>query len=222
MKIINILQKLIKEGDPEKKKPGEPKPEKIDITAPASSTYVATPGEPQMAVDITTPKQTEEKYSQQIQDALNNLSSLGYPKDEAAAIVANMRFESFLNPQQLNKNDKGAPAFGLIQWRGTDVKYENGKLVTKPSSTPSRLKKLLQQDGYDTMSTQIDFLHNELTNDPYESKQYKKVKSGKNAYEMGKLFDQYVERSSGEIREKRGEYAKKIFNDINNGHYQYA
>ena len=52
MKIINILQKLIKEGDPEKKKPGEPKPEKIDITAPASSTYVATPGEPQMALNM--------------------------------------------------------------------------------------------------------------------------------------------------------------------------
>lgn len=220
MKIINILQKLIKEGDPEKKPEGQP--EKIDITAPADATNVATPEEPKKPVNITTPKQTEENYSQQIQDALSNLNSLGYPKKEAAAIVANMRFESFLNPESLNKNDKGAPAFGLIQWRGTDVRYENGKLVTKPSSTPSRLKKLLQQDGYDTMSTQIKFLHDELTNDPYESRQFNKVKNGKTAYEMGKLFDKYVERSDGAIREKRGQYAEKIFNDINNGHYQYT
>jgi len=210
MKIINILQRLLSEQKVE--------PAAQDVTA----TKYTEPGEPKKDININTPKQTEDTYSQQIQDALSNLNSLGYPKEEASAIVANMRFESFLDPQKLNKNDKGAPSYGLIQWRGPDVKYENGKLVTKSSETPSRLKKLLQQDGYNTMSTQIQFLHNELTSDPYESRQYNKVKNGKNAYEMGKLFDQYVERSSGEIREKRGQYAKKIYDDIINGHYQYT
>jgi hypothetical protein len=221
MKIINILQKILKEQTVEPA--AQDGSVKVEPAAQdATATKYTEPGEPKKGVNIDTPKQTEDTYSQQIQDALSNLNSLGYSKEEASAIVANMRFESFLNPESLNKNDKGAPAFGLIQWRGTDVRYENGKLVAKPSTTPSRLKKLLQQDGYNTMSTQIKFLHDELTNDPYESRQFNKVKNGKTAYEMGKLFDQYVERSDGAIREKRGKYAQNIFNDINNGHYQYT
>jgi hypothetical protein len=39
---------------------------------------------------------------------------------------------------------------------------------------------------------------------------------------MGKLFDKYVERSSGAHREQRGQYAQNIYDDINNGHYNYA
>jgi hypothetical protein len=167
-------------------------------------------------------KETEDTYSQQIQKALSHLNSFGYPKKEAAAIVANMKFESELNPQKINPNDEGSPSYGLIQWRGPDVKYENGKFVTKSSKIPSRLKNLLKRPNYNTMSTQINFLHDELTNDPYISKQYNKVKQGKNAYEMGTLFDEHVERSSGAVREKRGQYANKIYNDIINGHYQYT
>ena len=118
MKIIDILQKILREQTVE--------PAAQDVTA----TKYTNPEEPKKSVVITKPKQSEENYSQQIQDALSNLNSLGYSKEEASAIVANMRFESFLNPESLNKNDKGAPAFGLIQWRGTDVRYENGKLAT--------------------------------------------------------------------------------------------
>ena len=168
------------------------------------------------------PLKTDEDLKDKIQTALSELNKFGYSKELASAIVANMKFESGVNPTTLNKNDKGAPAYGLIQWRGTDVKYTNGILKPVKSENPSRLKKLLQKQGYNTIPVQIDFLHDELTNDTFENSQFNKVKSGKNVKEMGKLFDKYVERSSGAHREARGQYAQNIYDDINNGHYNYA
>jgi hypothetical protein len=168
------------------------------------------------------PLKTDEDLKDKIQNALSELNKFGYSKELASAIVANMKFESGVNPTTLNKNDKGAPAYGLIQWRGTDVKYTNGILKPVKSENPSRLKKLLQKQGYNTIPVQIDFLHDELTNDTFEKSQFNKVKSGKNVKEMGKLFDKYVERSSGAHREERGQYAQNIYDDINNGHYNYA
>jgi hypothetical protein len=168
------------------------------------------------------PLKTDEDLKDKIQTALSELNKFGYSKELASAIVANMKFESGVNPTTLNKNDKGAPAYGLIQWRGTDVKYTNGILKPVKSENPSRLKKLLQKQGYNTIPVQIDFLHDELTNDTFEKSQFNKVKSGKNVKEMGKLFDKYVERSSGAHREERGQYAQNIYDDINNGHYNYA
>ena len=168
------------------------------------------------------PLKTDADIQNQIQSALSELNKFGYSKELASAIVANMKFESGVNPTTLNKNDKGAPAYGLIQWRGSDVKYINGVLKPVKSENPSRLKKLLQRPGFNTIPVQIDFLHNELTNDNFEKSQFNKVKSGKNVKEMGKLFDKYIERSSGAQREARGEYAQNIYDDINNGHYNYA
>ena len=168
------------------------------------------------------PLKTDADIKNQIQTALSVLNKFGYSKELASAIVANMKFESGVNPTTLNKNDKGAPAYGLIQWRGTDVRYTNGVLKPVKSENPSRLKKLLQKPGFNTIPVQIDFLHDELTNDNFEKSQFNKVKSGKNVKEMGKLFDKYVERSSGAQREERGEYAQNIYDDINNGHYNYA
>ena len=168
------------------------------------------------------PLKTDADIKNQIQTALSELNKFGYSKELASAIVANMKFESGVNPTTLNKNDKGAPAYGLIQWRGTDVRYTNGVLKPVKSENPSRLKKLLQKPGFNTIPVQIDFLHDELTNDNFEKSQFNKVKSGKNVKEMGKLFDKYVERSSGAQREERGEYAQNIYDDINNGHYNYA
>jgi hypothetical protein len=168
------------------------------------------------------PLKTDADIKNEIQSALSELNKFGYSKELASAIVANMKFESGVNPTTLNKNDKGAPAYGLIQWRGTDVKYINGILKPVKSENPSRLKKLLQRPGFNTIPVQVDFLHDELTNDSYEKNQFNKVKSGKNVKEMGKLFDRYVERSSGAQREERGEYAQNIYDDINNGHYNYA
>lgn len=168
------------------------------------------------------PLKSEPSLKDKIQQSLSELNKLGYSKELASAIVGNMRFESEVNPKKLNKNDKGAPAFGLIQWRGTDVKYSNGKLIPVKSKTPSRLKKLLQLKGYNTIPVQISFLHKELTTDPYEMGKFEKVKDGSTPYEMGKLFDEHIERSAGVSREERGKYAQNIYDDINNGHYNYA
>jgi hypothetical protein len=168
------------------------------------------------------PLKTDEDLKDKIQTALSELNQFGYSKELASAIVANMKFESGINPTKLNKDDKGAPAFGLIQWRGTDVKYSNGILKPVKSENPSRLKKLLQKPGYDTIPVQIDFLHDELTNDNFFKKRFELVKAGKTPYEMARIFDAKVEISDGGSRESRGKYAQKIYDDINNGHYNYA
>jgi hypothetical protein len=168
------------------------------------------------------PLKSDAELKPKIQDALDELNKFGYSKELASAIVANMRFESGVNPTSLNKNDNGAPAYGLIQWRGTDVKYSNGILKPVKSENPSRLKKLLQKPGYNTIPVQIDFLHDELTNDNFFRKRFGEVKAGKTPYEMAKIFDARVEISSGASREERGKYAQNIYDDINNGHYNYT
>lgn len=167
------------------------------------------------------PMKTESTLKTQTQAALNELRKYGYSKELASAIVANMRFESGINPATVNPNDRGAVAYGLIQWRGSDVVYKNGNLKPIKSDKPSRLKKLLQIPKFYTMPVQINFLHNELTTGTYKNA-LGRIKNAKTPYEMGKLFDSEVEKSQGLTREKRGEYAQKIYDDINNGHFNYA
>lgn len=45
------------------------------------------------------------------------LSAAGWNKARIAAALANIQYESGFNPAAYNPNDKGLPAFGLIQWR---------------------------------------------------------------------------------------------------------
>jgi len=166
------------------------------------------------------PIKTDSSLKSQTQSALNELKKYGYSKELASAIVANMRFESGINPGKINPNDRGAVSYGLIQWRGGDVTYKNGNLKPVKSEKPSRLKKLLQLPKFYTMPVQINFLHNEL-NSNYKNG-FNTVKKGKTPYEMGKLFDEKIEQSQGLSREERGQYAQKIYDDINNGHFNYV
>ena len=80
---------------------------------------------------------------------------------------------------------------------------------------------ITKRGDYRTIQGQISFLDHELNKVPYFESLWKTVKSGKTPYEMATLFDQYIEVSSGASRHKRGEYAEKVYNDINNGHYIY-
>ena len=166
------------------------------------------------------PKQTGDNFTPKIQNILNLLKGYGYSKEISSAIVANMVYESGINPIKLNQDDKGAPAFGLIQWRGNDVVYKNGVLKPVESKKHSRLKKLLQMPGYNTNQKQVEFLHNELKSE--EKGKFEIVKRAVGPYNMAKLFDEFVERSSGETREKRGQLAQKIYDDINNGYLKFT
>jgi hypothetical protein len=84
MKIINILQKILMEQTVE---PIEP--EKIDITAPASSTYVATQGEPKIAIDLDDEQKVD--FNKDNLDSVISCSGYGPNTSEfkLAKIIAN-------------------------------------------------------------------------------------------------------------------------------------
>jgi hypothetical protein len=81
MKIINILQKILNEQTVE--------PEKIDITAPASSTYVATQVEPKIGLDST--EETKVDINKDSLDSVISCSGYGPNTSEfkLAKIIAN-------------------------------------------------------------------------------------------------------------------------------------
>jgi hypothetical protein len=49
----------------------------------------------------------------------NYLKKQGLTDEQAAGVIGNLAAESNLNPNALNPNDVGKPAFGLAQWRGS-------------------------------------------------------------------------------------------------------
>jgi hypothetical protein len=183
-----------------------------------SKNLVQSKSEDKKKLDVK--MKTEPSLKSQIQSVLNELKKYGYSKELASAIIGNMRYESGIDPDKKNLNDNGGVAYGLIQWRGTDVIYKNGILKPVKSKNASRLKKLLQIPKYYTTPVQINFLHNEL-NGEYKNR-FKEVKKGKTPYEMAKLFDNNIEVSKGLSNEERGRYAQKIYDDINNGHFNYV
>jgi hypothetical protein len=81
MKIINILQKILREQTVE--------PEKIDITVPASSTYVATKGEPKIGID--SPEEIKTDINKDNLDSVISCSGYGPNTSEfkLAKIIAN-------------------------------------------------------------------------------------------------------------------------------------
>ena len=53
----------------------------------------------------------------------NYLKKQGLTDEQAAGVIGNLTAESNLDPNALNPNDVGKPAFGLAQWRGS--RYED-------------------------------------------------------------------------------------------------
>ena len=141
----------------------------------------------------------------------NFLRKNGFSKSGAAAIMGNIKQETtFLdrNIKEKATNDKGAPSFGIIQWRGerffpnkavdvvfTNKKTPNIKTNCKDKTNPSRLKNLMCQNpnSFNDINTQLNFMLKELQKYPSLLKSLKgTVKSiedvGERALEVNKVF----------------------------------
>lgn len=128
----------------------------------------------------------------------NFLVGKGFSQEVAAGFVGNFMVEvtASLDPNTLNPNDKGKPAFGLAQWR--DDRYVN--LVNWSTENGG---------DYKALNAQLGFLLFELTT--YERRAYNKIVKSKNTAEAARNIDIYFERSDGSKRETRVKNAKEVF-----------
>jgi len=169
------------------------------------------------------------------------LRNQGFTKMGSAAIMSNIFAETSFNGDTITKNainDNGAPAFGLIQWRGqrfypnveNDVKFVSNKtpnIVTncKDKTNPSRLKKLMCRypNSFDSINTQLDFLISELSASKYKEllktlKNKELSKDGDGSVSGKKALEINLNFVGGEVG-GRYEHAKSYFNKIKSENY---
>jgi len=108
----------------------------------------------------------------------------GYTPEQAAGFIGNFFAESNLNPEALNPNDLGKPAFGLAQWRGDRL---------------DNLKSWSAGRGLDyrTLKAQLQFSLHELSGS--ERSAGGKIKKAATARESAYVITRYYERPSYEI-----------------------
>jgi polyphosphate kinase 2 len=163
----------------------------------------------------------------------------GFTKMGTAAIMGNIFQETSFNGDTITKkavNDKGAPSFGLIQWRGqrfypnvkNDVKFVNNKIPNittncKDKENPSRLKQLMCRypNSFNSINTQLNFLISELSK--YESllgelKNKKLSKDGDGSVSGGKALEINKKFIRGE-EGNRFKHAQSYFNKIKSEKY---
>ena len=128
------------------------------------------------------------------QKAMAFFMKMGWSKDQAAGIVANLSAESGLNPNAVG--DHGS-AFGLAQWhpdRQAAFERYSGKSIAGS-----------------TMEDQLAFVNYEMTQGA-ESKAGALLRAARNARQAGEIFSRYYERPAdldGQSR-LRGEAAVQI------------
>lgn len=123
-------------------------------------------------------------------------SMLGLDDNQAAGIVGNLIQESQINP----KVENGNGCYGIAQWC--------------PYNGPGRKGDLQQKANYDTLDVQLDFIKQELQNNPRLG--LAKLKQAKSYSEAADIFcDLYERPGKGEANKpKRRGHAKKILNAL--------
>jgi hypothetical protein len=119
----------------------------------------------------------------------------GFTVEQSAGWVGNFAVEVgiSLNPDTLNPNDNGKPAYGLAQWR--DTRYDD--LLNYAANIRS---------DYRTMETQLGFVLQELSST--ETSAAVQIRTSRTVDEAARKIDIYYERSSGIARERRVELAR--------------
>lgn len=135
--------------------------------------------------------------SQNAQAALYHLIDKGVPAHIAAGMVGNYATESGagLNPGAYNPNEN---AVGIVQW-------------TPSGGRRAAVEELARANGLDfrTLGGQLDAAW--LEKQGPEARAWAKVQGAKSAAEAAALYDQYYERSSGEHRDRRVNYATNLY-----------
>tara|TARA_B100000941_G_scaffold260675_1_gene212341 strand:+ start:7517 stop:8422 length:906 start_codon:yes stop_codon:yes gene_type:complete len=114
----------------------------------------------------------------------NFYTSNGFTSEQASGFIGNFFAESNLNPEALNPNDLGKPAFGLAQWRGD--RLENLKSWSEGRGL-----------DYRTLKAQLQFSLHELSGT--ERNAGAKIRRAATARESAYVMCRYYERPSYEI-----------------------
>jgi hypothetical protein len=138
------------------------------------------------------------KFNQTIEDRVKTVIQLlqakGYNNIQIAAITGNFLHESELNPNAFNSAGGGQGAYGIAQWR---------------AGRQSALKKL---SNYDTLQTQIDYVHKEIQSDPVIIK----ALQARTVQEAALAFEATYERSGGSGLLSRQTNAIYVYNTFLN------
>ncbi len=132
-------------------------------------------------------------------DPVNFFMGMGWTKEQAAGIVANLKHESNLNPNAIGDNGK---AYGVAQWhpdRQANFKKWAGKDIRQSS-----------------LEEQLAFVNYELTQGA-EKKAGNLLRATNNAQQAGGIVSRYYERPLKEREEalRRGETAVQIAQTTN-------
>lgn len=131
-------------------------------------------------------------------DPLAFFQKMGWTREQAAGIVANLRAESQLNPGAVGDNGK---AYGIAQWH------------------PDRQAAFAKWAGKDirgsSLMDQLAFVQHELTQGA-EARAGALLRAAKNAQQAGEIVSRYYERPKAADAEaaKRGQAAMALHNDV--------
>lgn len=130
------------------------------------------------------PSRVSESSFGKHKQASEMLQSLGMKQYEARGLATNIMAESSMNPMSVGD---GGEAYGLMQWHpDRQAKYTKLMGHTMQSVTDKDM----------ALKEQLKFAHWEMTQDPYESKNFARAssESGGNSAKMAGLVSRYNER----------------------------
>lgn len=147
-----------------------------------------------MEQDATIPK-TPEDVKKTSNEIIDHFTGLGWSKEQAAGIAANLYAESGFNHKvegDYNKKTGKYDAYGLAQWHG-DRQAEFKKKYNKDIRDASRAE-------------QLDFIHYELTQGN-EQDAGRRLRQAQSAGDSAQILTKYYERPAdtvGEMRKRSG------------------
>jgi Phage tail lysozyme len=128
----------------------------------------------------------------------NYFKSKGFSDSVVAGIMGNLKMESNLNTNALNKS---SGAFGLAQWLGS----RKSALSNYANSRGTSMSNL---------STQLDFLWKELNSTEKRTLNYLKSNQNASASQIAAAFDRLFERSEGTHIPQRQKYANQFLSQF--------
>ena len=160
--------------------------------------------EAQEALDINTgklpPSPAGAPVTGKAVDAVGFFQKMGWTKDQASGIVANLRAESGLRPDNVGDSGK---AYGIAQWH-PDRQADFAKWAGKDIRNSSLME-------------QLGFVHHELTRgNAMERRAGALLRAAQNAQQAGEIVSRHYERPAEADAEaaKRGRGAVQIAQDV--------
>lgn len=165
-----------------------------NVSVPADTDRTFNESRAYPRVSTTEPGSTELMGGSNAEKIYNFFLANGFTPNQAAGWIGNFSAESNLNPEALNPNDVGKPAFGLAQWRGT--RY-------------AELKEFAAENNLDyrSLEAQLEFTMYELNKYPYLG--LSQIRAANTLQEAVTAIEKKFERPAPGTFEKRYSFARQ-------------